>query len=335
MAGYAVGCNAQPALRIHPAELPRAAVGKAYRPPDLRVTGGETCSANNPGLVLVAGALPEGLSLDLSGRFSGVPRKAGEFPFTLRASTRCLATEQRFRLVVTGAPVLKISSERLEFRYEAGGPVPAPQVVLVGADWPDLAYGIANVPAWLTVRACGGEDTAAGRRTSDGYGGSGSRSGETAARLTRGGTGFLGVADRQRPGRAGAVGDCCQACSEAAGRDGPCPGRPASASRGSGPQSANPRDAASGGGNRCACSKAPGSGGGSPLTNRNYLARVPGGPRTEGRGYPPYALEYRCARERGPPRRRFGQSRLRRSPNPSPRRYRRSHRSAHRRLRLR
>jgi hypothetical protein len=142
-------------FQILPAELEWAAVDRAYTQA-LEIRGGVNCAENDV-RVRVDGMLPEGVDVTDSGRFTGVPRRTGIYPLLVRVRNTCGESMRRYNLVVTGAPVLVVPQEDIEFHYRKGGPSPGPQLVQVRSTWPGREYGIekAGVP-WLRAEAQSG-----------------------------------------------------------------------------------------------------------------------------------------------------------------------------------
>jgi len=142
-------------FQIAPRELPWAALDRPYTQ-SLAVRGGVRCAENDL-RVWTEGALPEGLELDVNGQFRGVPVRPGTYPFLVRAENTCGQSAWPYTLVVTGAPVLIVTGNQLEFHYRRGGPAPRPQSIQVRGTWPGLEYTIekAGVP-WLRTLAHAG-----------------------------------------------------------------------------------------------------------------------------------------------------------------------------------
>ena len=132
-------------------DLPWAIAEKGYEAPPLEVRVSGSCPHGGVGYAVVSGALPPGMQLSRLGYFSGTPLHTGEFPFTVRASDGCGWAGKKFTLVVTGAPVIKVTPLRVSFVCKAGE-TPVEQEVQVSATWPRLAYRltISNV-GWLTA----------------------------------------------------------------------------------------------------------------------------------------------------------------------------------------
>lgn len=130
------------------AELPWAIAEKGYEAPPLEVRVSGSCPIGGVGYAVVSGALPPGIQLSRLGYFSGTPLHTGEFKFTVRASDGCGWAGKTFTLVVTGAPVMKVTPMRVEF----AGKTPAEQQIRVSSTWPRLAYRITmSDAAWLTA----------------------------------------------------------------------------------------------------------------------------------------------------------------------------------------
>lgn len=136
-------------LDFTPTELPWAVVDEAYTPPPLVIKGSGSCYVGEATFT-AAGELPEGISITGVGQFTGMPRKTGTYHFKLRLADPCSAKVREMTLFVTGAPILVLSMNALEFRYARGSQPPEPQAVLVRGTWPDLAYSIdTHDAAWL------------------------------------------------------------------------------------------------------------------------------------------------------------------------------------------
>jgi hypothetical protein len=136
-------------LDFTPTELPWAVVDEAYMPPPLVVRGGTRCYSGEANFT-AASELPEGLAIDGVGQFSGVPRKTGTYRFRIRVADACSSKVRDMTLFVTGAPILVISVNVLDFRYTRGGPDPEPKALLVRGTWPDLPYSVdTHDVAWL------------------------------------------------------------------------------------------------------------------------------------------------------------------------------------------
>jgi hypothetical protein len=133
------------------ADLPWAVAEKGYEAPPLEVRVSGSCPHGGVGYSVVAGTLPPGIQLSRLGYFSGVPLHTGEFTFTIRASDGCGWTGKQFKLVVTGAPVIKVTPLRLSFTCKAGE-TPPEQRIMVAATWPRLPYRLTlSTAAWLTA----------------------------------------------------------------------------------------------------------------------------------------------------------------------------------------
>jgi hypothetical protein len=132
-------------------DLPWAIAEKGYEAPPLEVRVSGSCPHGGVGYAVVSGALPPGIQLSRLGYFSGAPLHTGEFTFTVRASDGCGAAAKQFALVVTGAPVIKVTPMRISFACKAGE-TPPEQQIRVSATWPRLAYRLtASNAAWLTA----------------------------------------------------------------------------------------------------------------------------------------------------------------------------------------
>lgn len=130
-------------------DLPWAIAEKGYEAPPLEVRVSGSCPAGGVGYAVVSGALPPGIQLSRLGYFSGAPLHTGEFRFTVRASDGCGWAGKQFTLVVTGAPVIKVTPLRISFACKAGE-APPEQQMRVSATWPRLAYRLTTSDAaWL------------------------------------------------------------------------------------------------------------------------------------------------------------------------------------------
>jgi hypothetical protein len=135
-------------FQIGPAELPWAAVDHPYTQ-SLAIHGGTLCSENDL-RIRVEGSLPEGVDLTDNGVFTGIPVRTGAYPILVRARNTCGETARRYTLIVTGAPVLVVPQDKIEFSYHRGGQAPAPQLIQVRSTWPGREYGIEKAGVhWL------------------------------------------------------------------------------------------------------------------------------------------------------------------------------------------
>jgi hypothetical protein len=133
------------------ADLPWAIVEKGYEAPPLEVRVSGSCPHGGVGYSVVSGALPPGIQLSRLGYFSGAPSHTGEFRFTVRASDGCGWAGKLFTLVVSGAPVIKVTPMRVSFSCKAAEN-PTEQELRVSATWPRLPYRLtASDAAWLTA----------------------------------------------------------------------------------------------------------------------------------------------------------------------------------------
>lgn len=131
------------------ADLPWAVIEKGYEAPPLEVRVSGTCPHGGVGYSVVSGALPPGIQLSRLGYFSGTPLHTGEFHFTVRALDGCGWAGKQFTLVVSGAPVIKVTPTRITFACKAAEN-PAQQELRVSATWPRLAYRLTpSDAAWL------------------------------------------------------------------------------------------------------------------------------------------------------------------------------------------
>lgn len=137
------------ALDFSAEELPWAIVDQPYTSPSLILEGAARCPAGD-GSFTAQGALPPGLAITGLGQFTGVPSRIGTYQIPVRAVNTCGAAVRPVTLVVTGAPILVVQTEALEFRWRRGSARPAPQSVLVSGTWPNTSYYIDRPEApWL------------------------------------------------------------------------------------------------------------------------------------------------------------------------------------------
>jgi putative Ig domain-containing protein len=129
------------ALDFSSPELPWAIIDRPYTPPALNVYGAARCPAGDASFT-AEGALPPGLGITALGQITGVPSKIGVYRFVVRAADACGATAKPVSVLVTGAPILVLRGDTLEFHYRRGGAIPAPQALLVNGTWPNRAYYI-------------------------------------------------------------------------------------------------------------------------------------------------------------------------------------------------
>lgn len=126
-------------------ELPWAVVDKPYSLGPLQVRSSGACPLGGVGYTVVGGLLPPGVEMSKLGYFSGSPTRTGVFGFAIRVSDGCTWLAQRFTLTVTGAPVLTVSPDHLEF--EGAGE----KVVRVSATWPRLSYKTSANADWIKI----------------------------------------------------------------------------------------------------------------------------------------------------------------------------------------
>ena len=132
-------------------DLPWAVAEKGYEAPPLEVRVSGSCPIGGVGYAIVSGALPPGIQLSRLGYFSGAAVRTGEFTFTVRASDGCGWTAKQFKLMVTGAPVITATPEKISFECKAGENPPEQQIH-VAATWPRLAYRLTVSDApWLSA----------------------------------------------------------------------------------------------------------------------------------------------------------------------------------------
>jgi hypothetical protein len=129
-------------------QLPRAALGRGYAPPPLEIRADGMCSGGGVGFSVVSGAVPPGLRLSRAGYFSGVPARAGIFPFTVRAVDGCAWTARLFSLVVSRPPTLEVTPAEIMLEWPAGSSRPL-AAFRISSTWPGLAYQVRVYDGWL------------------------------------------------------------------------------------------------------------------------------------------------------------------------------------------
>jgi hypothetical protein len=148
---YALLVPATTEIEFVTVDLPWAIAEKGYEASPLEVRVSGSCPHGGVGYSVVSGALPPGIQLSRLGYFSGSPVHTGEFSFTVRASDGCGWAGKLFTIVVTGAPVIKVTPMRAAFECKAGEN-PAELELRVSATWPRLAYRLmTSNAAWLTA----------------------------------------------------------------------------------------------------------------------------------------------------------------------------------------
>jgi hypothetical protein len=132
------------------ADLPWAAVGKAYSAP-IETTADPRCLVDGGiALTVSGGELPHGFLLG-GGTISGITNEIGIFHFVVRAGTSCAAVVKEFCLTVSCSPILRVVPEQLIFDYHTGEPDPKEQTILVASTWAALPYQLTkrNNAPWL------------------------------------------------------------------------------------------------------------------------------------------------------------------------------------------
>jgi hypothetical protein len=136
-------------IDFNPAELPWAIVDEPYYPRPFAFRGEARCPAGDASFT-AQGELPEGLAITGTGQIGGVPQRTGTYRFAVRVADSCGVTVKPMILVVTGAPILVVSTKLIEFHYRRGGPPPEPQSMLVTGSWPNMAYRVdGQGTAWV------------------------------------------------------------------------------------------------------------------------------------------------------------------------------------------
>ena len=112
-----------PAIAIAPAALPAGSAGAGYSQ-SFAANGG----AGSYAFALVAGALPNGLTLTASGALSGTTDATGSFPFTMRATdANGCAGERAYLLVIAANPFTSVSAAN----FQPNAPL-APESIVAG-----------------------------------------------------------------------------------------------------------------------------------------------------------------------------------------------------------
>lgn len=135
-------------LNFSPRELPWAIVDQTYIPPPLTVLGAAKCLDGDTNFT--ADGLPPGLTITGTGQIEGVPQRTGTYRVAIRAANSCDTVVKPATLFVTGAPILLVSADTLEFHYRRGGPQPRAQTITVSGSWPNLDYSFGGKDAaWV------------------------------------------------------------------------------------------------------------------------------------------------------------------------------------------
>jgi hypothetical protein len=125
-------------LEIAARDWPWAIVDRPYTPPPIEVLDGGRCPVGGVGFAVISGALPPGIRLSRAGYFTGIPTKVGAYWFAVRVANGCSKATRWVELMVSGAPILRASPERVRFVAD-DGPL-RPQTVRVSASWPKVEY---------------------------------------------------------------------------------------------------------------------------------------------------------------------------------------------------
>jgi len=145
------------AIDLTPNRLPPATLGKPYQGGPLVAYGGGPCPRNSISMRVVAGELPEGLTLTPSGNFFGAAQSPGTYQFVVRAENACSWADREFTLEVGGAPFLQVNPSALEFRVSQGQPLEGSVTLRVCSNPQGVAYTLEpSGAAWIEARARGG-----------------------------------------------------------------------------------------------------------------------------------------------------------------------------------
>ncbi len=107
-----------PSLRFETSSLPAGEVGRPYNA-TLRLAGNPA----NSTFQLISGLLPAGLTLSNAGAITGTPTTAGDFPFTIRASSAAGTAESPFSIRIAASTQPFTLQELPLSRFPAGVPV--------------------------------------------------------------------------------------------------------------------------------------------------------------------------------------------------------------------
>lgn len=142
-------------IGITTTELPNAARGVHYRA-TIGTSADGRCPSGDVTLSVADGRLPNGLELRAFW-LEGVPREIGRFVFVISAHNACAAVGRTFELVVTGRPILEVTSGDITFKCGTSAGTCGAKTVLVSSTWPGLAYtaDVEHAP-WLRVKPARG-----------------------------------------------------------------------------------------------------------------------------------------------------------------------------------
>jgi len=132
-------------------ELPWGVVDKPYSPPPLETRSSGACPSGGVGFAVVSGTLPPGIQFSRLGALRGTPLRTGSWEIAVRVSNECTWTARHFVLVVTGAPVLTVSPQRLVFEQGFNE-----QELRVSSTWPRLNYSVTTSVPWLKAEPARG-----------------------------------------------------------------------------------------------------------------------------------------------------------------------------------
>jgi hypothetical protein len=137
-------------LIVNPANLPNGAVGTSYSPQTLSSSGGTLPNS----WTVVAGALPQGLSLSSGGTISGTPTFAGRYTFTVRAvdsSSPAQSDTEDFSITVP--PLVTTNA----LPNGAVGLAYTPQTLTAGAGNTPYTWAVTagTIPSGLTLSGSG------------------------------------------------------------------------------------------------------------------------------------------------------------------------------------
>jgi hypothetical protein len=144
-----------PSFSIRTTLLPPAVAGQTYQPA-LSATGGDGSAVS---WALVAGALPDGVTLGTGGVFSGRPAVTGTFPITVRAANASGQSDQRaLTLTVVANDASRFNITRMDVSTVPAGI--APHVAAAISRWEDAIRGdlyLDDIPrGFFSATQCGG-----------------------------------------------------------------------------------------------------------------------------------------------------------------------------------